>query len=304
MRKLLIASTSIVLISACEVKTEQPTEAVEMQTVAPIEIAQGDCELCPDMSVVQPASFEMGDWKDRGYGMVEGPKHTVSFPNAFEIAKHEVTIAQFRAFTEDSGYVSEKKCMIYTDTESWHVSESRNWKNPGFPQEADHPVVCVSWEDTRAYIGWLNEKTGHTYRLTSEAEWEYLAAHGGIEEENGEVTHNVANIGQSECCGGKVEGADHWEYTAPVGSFSNDVFGIYDIRGNAWEWQADCFAESYDGAPADGSIRSGCENTVERVVRGGGYADGGEYMDPHFRLPGKLANGYFTVGFRVARDLN
>lgn len=304
MRKLLVATTALFALMACGDETTTSTDVQETVALPPADMAEEVCEYCPDMAVIQPASFDMGEWKDRGYGMVEGPRHTVTFPKAFEVAKYEVSLAQFQVFTEDSGYVSEKKCMIYTDAESWHVSETRNWQNPGFPQEPEHPVVCVSWEDTQAYISWLKDKTGKTYRLTSEAEWEYLAAFGGIEEESGYVTHNVANIGKAECCGGKVEGTDQWLYTAPIGSFPSDVFGIHDMRGNAWEWQADCYRDSYEGSPADGGIREGCENTVERIVRGGGYADGGEYMDPHFRLPGKLANGYFTVGFRLVREID
>lgn len=260
------------------------------------------CSDAPDMATVPASDFMMGQTVDYGYGEIDGPRHTVTFAHPFAFAKTEVTVGQFRAFVMDTGHVSRGICNIYTDDKSWHIDPDRNWDNPGFAQGDDHPVVCVSWDDTKAYTDWLSAKTGKVFRLPSEAEWEYVASTGGIEGDDGAVDHDEANIGLVDCCGGKAEGRDTWLETAPVGSFPADRFGIHDIRGNVWEWQADCHQESYDGAPADGSARLQCDTPDKRSIRGGSYGDAGDYLSPRYRLPGPRAQGYFTVGFRVALD--
>ncbi len=281
----LIVSFGLIL-AACETPSIQKEER---------------CEYCPQMIPIGADAYEMGEWKDRGYGRVEGPRHTVTFNDTFFVAAYEVTLGEFARFVREAGHVSKGLCNIYTEERSWHIEPSRSWQTPGFKQEPDHPVVCISWEDTQAYIAWLNDRTGNTYRLISEAEWEYLAVHGDLTE-NGVVTHNVANMGREECCGGKVSGSDRWMYTSPVGSFPADKFGTFDVRGNVWEWQADCYEPTYEAAPEDGDARVNCQTEGEHVIRGGGYADNEEYMHPQFRLPGNTQQGYFTVGFRLAQD--
>ncbi|MEM8985326.1 MAG: formylglycine-generating enzyme family protein [Pseudomonadota bacterium] len=263
----------------------------------------GVCELCPDMVVIPAGSFEMGEWVNRGYGDVEGPKHTVTFSAPFQMAVAEVSVGEFRRFADDTGHVSEGLCNIYTDTTSWHIARGRNWNDPGFLQDENHPVLCISWADAQAYIAWLNAETGRSYRLPSEAEWEYVASTGGIgSAQGGAITHNNANIGKEECCGGETGGADQWVRTSPIKSFPPDKYGLFDVRGNVWEWQADCYHENYFGAPANGAARISCEKSTEHVVRGGSYGDASDYMSVRFRLPGRTAEGYFTVGFRLAHD--
>lgn len=256
-----------------------------------------------DMVMISSATFEMGETIDYGYGEIDGPRHTVEIKRPFALAATEVTVGEFRQFVEDSGYVSQGKCNIYTDEQSWHIDPERNWENPGFDQADDHPVVCVSWDDTQAYAAWISEKSGATYRLPSEAEWEYVATFGGIEGDDGLVDHNEANIGLVDCCGGKAEGRDVWIETAPVASFPPDRFGVHDMRGNVWEWQADCHQDNYEDAPVDGSARTECDTPNKRSIRGGSYGDAGNYLSPRYRLPGPRDQGYFTVGFRVAQDI-
>lgn len=264
-----------------------------------------DCDVCPEMLVIEPASFEMGKMVNYGYGDMDGPIHTVTFKAPFAIATKEVTLGEFRRFVKETGHVSEGVCNVYTETKPWHISKTHNWNNPGFIQEENHPVLCVSWDDTQHYIAWLNDKTGASYRLPSESEWEYLAATGGvIKGADGMVSHNEANIGKVECCGGKAEGNDQWIFTAPVGSFSPDKYGLYDIRGNVWEWQADCYERTYEGVAGDGVARTDCENSKFRVLRGGSYGDAADFFNHRFRLRGPQQEGYFTAGFRLAHDFN
>ncbi len=259
--------------------------------------------LAVELGTVPSGRFEMGKTIDYGYGEMDGPTHTVTLSRPFAVAKHEVTLGEFRAFTIASGYTSAGKCNVYREgRRGWFIDPERNWESPGFPQEESHPVVCVSWEDTQVYIKWLNDtKHGH-YRLPSEAEWEYLASDGALGGAQG-VTHDVANIGKEICCGGETGSKDVFVYTAPVGSFPADKFGLHDVRGNVWEWQADCYHKNYDSAPVDGGSRQSCPIPGFRVVRGGSYGDAARFLNERFRLSGTETQGYFTVGFRLAQDL-
>jgi len=239
----------------------------------------------------------MGATVDRGYGPIDGPTHDVNVPR-FAMAKREITVGEFRAFVKATGHVSKGKCNVYEAGTSWHIDPERSWSAPGFLQEEKHPVVCVSWADTQAYIAWLSAQTGQRYRLPSEAEMEYVTQFGNVD-----VSHATANIGKVDCCGGAVHDRDIWIETAPVASFPADRLGLHDVRGNVWEWQADCYHASYEGAPTDGLARSVCPEPGYHSIRGGSYGDAGEFHDPRFRLRGPVDQGFFTVGFRLARDL-
>ena len=269
-----------------------------------VEDLQGhkSCVNCPEMVVVPAGEFMMGGYIDYGYGERDGPARNITISKPFLLSRYEVTIADFSRFVEESGHVSEGICNIYTDDTSWHLSPEVNWENPGFPQGEDHPVLCVSWNDVQSYIAWLNARTGKAFRLPSEAEWEYAAFLGGVGGNADLVTHQTANIGKTECCGGKSEGPDKWVYTAPVGSFKLDQLGLADQRGNVWEWQEDCYQADYVGAPSDGKARMNCDDLSKRAVRGGSYGDASDYQSRKYRLPGNKAEGYFTVGFRLAHD--
>lgn len=251
----------------------------------------------PQMVTVKGGTFQMGKMVDRGYGQIDGPTREVRVP-AFQLAAKEVTLGEFRAFVKATGHVSRGKCNVYENGSGWFIKPERNWESPGFKQGEDHPVVCVSRRDAQAYAAWL----GKGYRLPSEAEWEFVTSTAKLGGAKG-VTHDVANIGRVECCGGKTEGRDRWIETAPVGSFPRDKLGLYDVRGNVWEWQADCYNDTYVGAPVDGSARTTCPTPGYHAIRGGSYGDAGEFLEERFRLRGPEDQAYFTVGFRVARSL-
>lgn len=264
------------------------------------------CAHCPAMVTVPAGSYQMGKNIDYGYGDMDGPTHTVKLARPFALSRNEVTLAEYRAFIRETRYVPERKCNVYKKDAKWYIDPERDWDDPGFEQPDNHPVVCVSWRDTQAYIKWLNGKTGRQYRLPSEAEWEYVAALAdlGNSRTGGGVTHENANIGKPQCCGGETGGHDTWTHTAPVGSFTADKFGLNDIRGNVWEWQADCYEQDYLDAPLNGSARQSCSATGYHVVRGASYGDGGEYLSERLRLRGTADHGYFTVGFRLAESLD
>ena len=159
-------------------------------------------------------------------------------------------------------------------------------------------MINVSWKDAQSYVRWLSNKTGKSYRLLSESEWEYVSRAGTTTRYNwgNEIGHNRANC---DGCGSRWDD----EKTAPVGSFRANAWGLHDVHGNVWEWVADCVNGSYTGAPADGSAwESG--NCSPRVLRGGSVALRAE--DPPRRVP-RL--GFSTglrgsfIGFRIARTL-
>ena len=163
----------------------------------------------------------------------------------------------------------------------------------------NRPVINVSWEDARAYCAWLIEQTGRGYRLPTEAEWEYACRAGTATPFHfgPHITTDQANFDGDYTYNGSPKG-EYRAQTWPVGSFPPNVFGLYDMHGNVWEWCQDTWRESYAGAPADGSAREGGEKE-SRVARGGSWLDkprrcraaNRSLLYPDFR-------GYGT-GFRV-----
>ena len=292
----------------------------EQQTLV-VELAQGgsagdviqDCPQCPQMVNIPAGSFRMGDIQGGG-DSDEKPVHRVSV-SAFLLGQTEVTVGQFRAFVDASGYKTEAEqgdgCYVY-ENGSWDKRSNANWRNPGFKQSAKEPVVCLSWNDTQRYIKWLSEKTGERYRLPSEAEWEY-AARAGSETKYffGNNSDDMCKYGNAADLEAKKQNSD-WTVadcndgyyrTAPAASFTANAFGLYDMHGNVWEWTQDCWNGSYKGAPSDGSAwLSG--NCSGRVLRGGSW----------FSYPGNLRSAnrvnYIAVGrnydfgFRLARTLD
>ncbi|MEE8502787.1 MAG: SUMF1/EgtB/PvdO family nonheme iron enzyme, partial [Kiloniellales bacterium] len=133
-----------------------------------------DCDTCPEMVVIPAGSFTMGSpASEKGRYNKEGPQHRVSIPRSFALGKYEVTKAEFAAFVHETGRDAQG-CLIRDDGK-WKDDDSKSWRNPGYTQSDSHPVVCVNWDDAKAYARWLSRKTGKEYRLPSESEWEYAA---------------------------------------------------------------------------------------------------------------------------------
>jgi formylglycine-generating enzyme required for sulfatase activity len=240
---------------------------------------------CPEMMVLPAGAFMMGSpstekgrhgYEDDGHGR----QHRVTFAKPFAVSKYEVTFADWDACVAVGGCRS---------------SEGR--ANDAGWGRGSQPLIYVSWDDAKAYVAWLSRMTGKTYRLLSEAEWEYAARAGSDAayswgEEIGRDNANCAD------CGSKWDGRQ----TAPVGSFAANAFKLHDVHGNVWEWVEDCFHDNYAGAPGDGSVWAGGDCRY-RVVRGGGWGD-----DPS-GLRAANRGGYtpglrgYAVGFRVVRTL-
>jgi len=252
-----------------------------------------DCPECPEMAPLAPGSYRMGMEDGRraylmaALGLAPSARKDVTISYAFAVSRHEITFDQWDACLADGG------CGGYAPPdEGWG--------------RGDRPIIHVSWQDAQAYVRWLSERTGQSYRLLTEAEWEY-AARGGVGTAyawGDGADPQWANYGEPECppCTGRVEGADEWLNTAPVGSFPANAFGLFDMSGNVYEWVQDCSAEPLPREPVDGSAYEAdtCEN---RVMRGGAW-----YSDPHrvrsaYRAYNTPDRRDPVIGFRVARAL-
>ena len=205
-----------------------------------------DCAGCPEMVVVPSGNFMMGSPEsEEGRHDSEGPVHEVTFERPFAVGVYEVTFGEWDACVSGGG------CGGYRP-EDHGLDRGR------------FPVLYVNWEDAKAYVEWLSRKTGYKYRLLSESEWEYVARAGTTTRYwwGDEIGRNRLNCYDTHDCG------DSYERRAPVGSFSANPFGLYDMHGNVLELVEDCWNETYHGAPVDGSAwESG--NCEARVLRGG-----------------------------------
>jgi formylglycine-generating enzyme len=242
--------------------------------------------------------------------------HSVTI-KPFSISRTEVTRSEFEAFVEETGHEPGGFCYSFEsaqadssnppqDQDAWMRAEQggRNWRNPGFPQGDNHPVVCVTWHDAVAYTLWLTRKSGKRYRLPSEAEWAYAAEAGrnisGWEQfcEHGNVFDTTAYAARKYKTKGVVfPCTDGFPFTAPVGAFKANYFGAMDMIGNAWEWTQDC--ESDEPKPSDGSplLTGDC---IFRIARGPSWFN--DFWINDYRVFLSSTRRYFHVGFRVARD--
>ena len=231
-------------------------------------------ELTGEMVSIPGGIFRMGDLNGGGHDD-ERPVHSVTVP-AFKMGKYEVTFDQWDACVADGG------CGRYTpDDGGWG--------------RGDRPVINVSWDDAHAFIDWLNEKTGGNFRLPSEAEWEYAARAGSTTKYSWGNSVGSSRANCNDDCG------DRWNYSAPVGSFSANAWGLHDMHGNVWEWVQDCTNDSYIGAPTDGSgwTSGDCSN---RIIRGGAWKNSLNAMRSAYREGWDPSAQDNEQGFRLAHD--
>jgi formylglycine-generating enzyme required for sulfatase activity len=273
-----------------------------------------DCpKLCPEMIGISPGSFAMGspaterDRRDR-----EGPQHQVAIKYPFLAGKYDVTRDEYAAFVAETKQPDGASCYGY-DGLGFKDAPGRNWRNPGFAQTGRDPVVCVSWEDAQAYVAWLSKKTGKRYRLLSESEWEYVGRAGTTGARYGSDDPaklcgyiNGADLDFSKTFpqddGANKACSDGYGHTSPVGRFGPNGFGLYDMLGNVWEWTADCWNESYAGAPMNGAAWQ--TGTCGRHIRrGGSWYNLPKSLRAAMRDGVPSGNRDVTGGFRVARAL-
>ncbi len=274
-----------------------------------------ECDACPEMVVIPAGSFLMGSaHNEPERDKNEGPQHKVHIGTPLAVAKFEVTVDQFRIFVEDVNYEAANRCSLRRG-ERWMEPSGLSWRNPGFRQDGNHPVLCISWIDAKAYVSWLSRKTGKPYRLLSEAEWEYAARAGttarfqfgnnqadlcrfaNVPDQTAKENAPAAAIWNIVAC------KDGHALTAPVGSFPANAFGLHDMYGNVWEWTEDCYNDSYTGAPSDGSAWT-AGNCGRRLLRGGSYGRDHRDLRAAKRQPAPVGVPGISFGIRVARTLH
>jgi formylglycine-generating enzyme required for sulfatase activity len=267
----------------------------------------------------------------------ETPVHTVTLAG-FRLARYEVTVEQFRAFVEATGHLSDAEkeggasawVTWDNDTKSSFApwAAGMNWRKPGFAQSDADPVVCISWADAIAYCNWLSQrenlppaydtKTGDLldeagkpvkdvlavrgYRLPTEAEWEYAAREKGrkVRFGNGKEVARAQEINFYASQGAYTysEKGNYRKTTMPVGSFSPNALGLFDMSGNAWEWCGDCYT-NYPQVSVDNPYVSSGPHRILRGGRWGGNAKEIRASARHFEGPTLRCN---NSGFRVARS--
>jgi formylglycine-generating enzyme required for sulfatase activity len=185
----------------------------------------------------------------------------------FNIGQHEVTVTAFRVFVEATGYVTDAEnqgsCQEYRTTGyKWKANDKLYWDDPGFPQKGNEPVVCVSWNDSKAFAEWLTKSEGgRSFRLATEAEWEYVARERGSGSKYAAASDDLATVGWY------VKNSPR--RTSLVGSRKAGGLGIHDLSGNVWEWVADFYSNNYRDLGENNP--SGPESGLFRVTRGGGW---------------------------------
>jgi formylglycine-generating enzyme required for sulfatase activity/class 3 adenylate cyclase len=280
-----------------------------------------DCPNCPEMVVLPAGHFLMGSdaaehERFQGPQAVtahEQPQHEVTIAKPFSLAKFDVTRGEFAAFLKATDFHPQKECMVLVDGR-WVGNPELDWENPGFVQTDRDPVVCVNGFMIEAYLLWLRRQTGKPYRLPSEAEWEYAARAGtttpfywgtgpgqvcqyeNVADQTAKETFTDVNFFAMPC-------RDGFAYTAPVGSFKPNQFGLFDMAGNVSVYTEDCWNDGYTGAPTDGSAwTSGV--CASHAARKASFGNGRPFF---FRTAHRMPDGFGSkrnrTGFRVALSL-
>jgi formylglycine-generating enzyme required for sulfatase activity len=313
-----------IALASQTVATQQPDRGEKLKSSQPLRSFR-DCKECPEMVKLPSGAFLMGAGSGDAKGFIEeGPQHRVEV-KALSVSMFDVTRGEWKSFVEATSRPISTGCG-YSGLPKEERSKA-SWQYLGFPQEDRHPVVCVTFQDALDYAIWLTKKTGHRYRLLSEAEWEY-AARAGTETPypwGTTASHEFANYGGDDHPGpGLAQGRDEWVGTSPVGSFPPNAFGLYDMNGNVMQWVQDCFSNDYTGLPGNGTAflvdrpisgmtgalaaMNGTNACSYRMLRGGDWGDPPSMIRSAFRnfAPsiGQTLATYRSagLGIRLARE--
>jgi formylglycine-generating enzyme required for sulfatase activity len=280
-----------------------------------------DCPECPELVVIPAGSFTMGSTPAEttragvpdARALNEQPAVKVTIGRSFAIGRYELTVGEFRAFATATGFKATAGCFGFKD-KSWALFPQATWEAPGHPVTDRHPAMCLNSSEYRQYLAWLSRKTGATYRLPTEAEWEHAARLGtpaGQAPQAGDAwackefnaadrqfTVNFDDKWPAFACD------DGYLLTAPVGTYAANGLGMYDVLGNVSEITADCFVGGHKGRPADGSARRVEPKPCSPLVfKGGSWAGEPSFLRPAFRVAATAevrGNGF---GMRVVREL-
>ncbi len=248
----------------------------------------------------------------------EYPQHRVRITRPYYLGKFQVTRGQFRQFIDATQYRTESEKAKKPGADGWDPSirgksfgAEYSWRNVGFEQTDKHPVVNVSWNDSVAFCKWLSKKDGKTYRLPTEAEWEYACRAGTATRyysgDDPETLVQVGNVADRSLaltslifinC---IKANDGYAFTSPVGRFKPNAYELYDMHGNVYQWCQDWYQEEYYAAsPTDDP--PGPKSGTYRALRGGSWYDGPLRARSNERFLRAPDEPSFDVGFRVVRS--
>lgn len=313
----MVGSGSVVLAGAAARPAPVAPPAPAPPPPFPVGIGERfqDCANCPEMVVIPPGRFVMGSpATEPGRYDDEGPQRDVTLHSAIALGRGPVTVAEFRAFVQATGHQTPGGCWTSNTAASQpDLDTATDWRNPGFAQEDSHPVVCVSWHDAEAYVGWLSRRSGQRYRLPTEAEWEYAARAGtrtrwwwgdeeaaqcrhanGLDQRMLQVARAWSRYAVAPC-------NDGFAHTSPITQFAANRFGLHDMGGNVSQWTQDCYRDTYAGAPGDASLAVIGGDCTERVLRGRSWDSAPQFLRSAYRSRTFIRIRSSRVGFRVAR---
>ncbi len=245
-----------------------------------------DCKDCPEMLAIPPGTFVMGSPAAEPERDSDETQQNITIAKPFAASKYAVTFEEWDACVADSG------CDGYSPSD-------RTWGR------GNRPVINVSWDDAQAYVRWLSNKVGRTYRLLSEAEFEYVARAGTDTPFwwGNSITPDLANYdGSAEPYQGGGGQGEYRKTTLPVNAFQPNPWGLYQVHGNVWSWVADCYNASEPLAPTDGKPRTSGDCSF-RFQRGGSWRNAGGRLRAATRSWDNARQRFGFTGFRVARDL-
>ena len=283
----------------------QPDAAVE--EVEP-GVAFRDCKNCPVVMIVPAGSFSMGSpIGEVGRYANEGPIHPRTIHKTLGVGVYEVTRGQFRDFIEASGYDAGDVCWTFENMR-WRERIGRSWESPGYLQDDQHPVVCVNRYDVMQYVEWLSATTDQEYRIPTESEWEYAARAGTKttyywDDASSSIQNQCENANGADLRTDflwRVDCDDRYEFTAPVGSYKPNPFGLHDMLGNVWEWTQDCWSDDYSNATADATAYDEAQCELG-VLRGGSRYVSAQGIRAAHRYRFDPTSRNQNTGFRVIR---
>jgi len=270
---------------------------------------------------IPAGTFRMGIDGGREIGpqcYSERPAHSVTISQSFWLGRHEVTVGQFRQFVDATGYRTEAEqsgsgCNgLNLKTGAVEQRPEWTWRDTGFNQTDRHPVVCVSWADANAFCDWLSERESVRHRLPTEAEWEYACRAGSQTLlSTGDSLHSLeghANCGDRSLLRvfSRARGVPPWDdgfsFTAPVGSFRPNAFGLFDMHGNVGEWCSDWFDPQYYDVSSRVDPTGPVTSSYWRAVRGGSWYNTPSSCRSSGRHDGVPTAASTTNGFRVVME--
>ena len=279
--------------------------------------------------LINEGSFMMGAQQGEPARPDETPLHSVQHSGAFYMAAHEVTVGQFDNFVTSISEQTNQEWLTEAETGTSGMENGQpgglamntsgvnefqagaSWRNPGYPQTNNHPVVYMSWNDAKAYANWLMQEEDLGYRLPTEAEWEYACRAntntaywwGDGHDNSGEVANvrDLAYFEYNENLPDIMQANDGFVHTSPVGTYNPNAFNLYDMIGNVWEWVEDYYGPYGSGPEVD---PTGPATGNAKVARGGGFANAPDRLRSAARFQDLSQCRFSGMGFRLALEID